>query len=100
MAARAAVASKVALARKRRADYPTNQGSAICEAAVSGRILAGGEVLRPTLEAVGGGFRHTEAWRSRTTADTTWTVEKEAGFVFSMGYEISGGINREIQTEF
>jgi hypothetical protein len=61
---------------------------------------AGGDVLRPTLEAVGGGSWHTEAWRSRTTADTTRNAKKEASFVFSEGYEISGGINPGIQTEF
>src|ERR1035437_1858938 len=45
-----------------------------------------GEVLRPTLEAAGGGFWHTEVWRPRTTADATRTAKK--GGRFRVFYEI------------
>jgi hypothetical protein len=50
------------------------------------RAGAGGEVLRPTLEAGRGGSWHTEAWRLRTTADTTRTAKK--GGRFRVFYEI------------
>ena len=42
--------------------------------------LGWGGVLRPTVEAVGGGFWQTEARRSRTTADATRTARKGGRF--------------------
>jgi hypothetical protein len=59
------------------------------------------EILRPTLEAVGGGFFDILRRGDRALPPTRPGLPKnEAGFVFSKGYGISGGKNRGIQTEF